>query len=298
MSANGENPHSTSKDSTGLYEGEPEVVFATEFPVASAEEAITRADNALINGDIDLALYMYVRAYDLEKDNLHALVRIGEIHELRGNTGLASRAFTSALRIEPTHARTLQSLGLLYLQEKRHDQAQTLLQRAVAENPSLWRAQNGIGVIADIRGEHDRAIEAYDAALEANPDDASLLNNRGYSLYLNGKYEQAAQDFVLAGEKGAERAWLNLGLVLARQEHYGEAVQMMSRMVALEVAYNDVGYIAMRQSDFAVADNYFRKAIRVSPRYFEAAQRNLAQLHGHGVSESSAKPVADNANTG
>ena len=53
---------------------------------------------------------------------------------------------------------------------------------------------------------------------------------------------------------------------------------MMSRNVADEVAYNDVGYIAMRQGDFEVAERYFHKAIGLSPRYFEAAQRNLMEL--------------------
>jgi PBP1b-binding outer membrane lipoprotein LpoB len=33
--------------SASLYKGEPDVVFATEFPVESAEDAIARADRAL-----------------------------------------------------------------------------------------------------------------------------------------------------------------------------------------------------------------------------------------------------------
>ena len=169
-----------------LYDGDPEVVFATEFPVESAEEAIARADRALASGDIDLALYMYVRAYDLEKDNVHALARIGEIHESRDNMNLATVAFASVLRVDPTHAGALQSLGLIYLQAKRHDEAQALLERAIAENPALWRAQNGIGIIADMRGEHTKASVAYNAALVVNPGHAPLLNNRGYSYYLDG----------------------------------------------------------------------------------------------------------------
>jgi Tfp pilus assembly protein PilF len=269
--------------SASLYEGEPDVVFATEFPLESAEDAIARADRALLEGDLDLSLYMYVRAYDLDKDNVHALTRIGQIHESRGNDRLATMAFTSVLRLDPDHVGALQSLGLIYLQEKRHDEAQTLLERAISQDPLLWRAQNGIGIIADMAGEHEKAIRAYDAALAANPGDASLLNNRGYSLYLDGHYEAASKDFLEAAAQGAERAWLNLGLVRARQKRYPEAVQLMARNVDVEVAYNDVGYIAMRQGDFAVAERYFHKAIGLSPRYFEAAQRNLMELEDRSV---------------
>jgi Tfp pilus assembly protein PilF len=218
---------------------------------------------------MDLSLYMYVRAYDLDKDNVHALTRIGQIHESRGNDRLATMAFTRVLQLDPGHVGALQSLGLIYLHTKRHDEARELLERAISQDPLLWRAQNGIGIIADMAGEHAKAIRAYDAALAANPGDASVLNNRGYSLYLDGQYEAASKDFLEAAAHGAERAWLNLGLVRARQKRYPEAV----------------GYIAMRQADFAVAERYFHKAIGLSPRYFEAAQRNLMELEDRTVSE-------------
>lgn len=282
--ANGQKRAAVDADgSANLYEGEPEVVFATEFPVASAEEAIARADRALREGDTDLALYMYVRAYDLEKENVLALTRIGEIHESRGNSRLATQAYLAAVRLDETNDDALQSLGLIYLQAKRHDEAEALLQRAVAADPLRWRAQNGIGIIADLRGEHEKAIRAYDAALGVNPGDASLLNNRGYSLYLAGKYPAAANDFAAAATQGEERAWLNLGLVRARQQRYSEAVRMMVRTVADDVAYNDVGYIAMRQGDFEIAESYFQRAIEESPRYFEAAQRNLSELRDRAL---------------
>ena len=298
MSTNGAAPDDSSKnqanESTGLYEGEPEVVFATEFPVESAEEAVARADHALVQGDMDLALYMYVRAYDMDNENLHALMRIGGIHESRDNYELAKRAFTAVLQVDPTHPKALQSLGLIYLQAKRHDEALALLEQAVAwssffGDPTLWRAQNGIGVIADIRGDHDKAISAYDAALATNPNASSVLNNRGYSYYLEGQYQQATRDFVAAADLGLERAWLNLGLVQARQKKYSVAVHTMTRLVASEVAYNDVGYIAMRQGDLGIAESYFRKAIQISPRYFEAAQRSLTLLGADKVGNKSAE---------
>jgi len=288
----GQQADSNSDGLTGLYEGEPEVVFATEFPVESAEEAVARADRALQEGDIDLALYMYVRAYDMEHDNVHALARIGEIHESRGNNRLATQAYLAALRIDQENAAILQSLGLMYLQAKRNDEAEVLLQRAVAANASAWQAHNGIGIIADLNGDHEAALHAYDVALEINPDDASILNNRGYSLYLTAKYEAAAKDFISAATQGNSRAWLNLGLVRARQQRYSEAVRVMDRAVAIEVAYNDVGYIAMRQGDLAIAANYFQKAIDTSPRYFEEAQRNLGEVRDRQSARASIEPVA------
>lgn len=261
-----------------LYDGEPDVVFATEFPVGSAEEAVIRADQALVDGNMDLALYMYVRAHSLQNDNLYALTRVAEIHESRGNVSLATQAFAAVLREDPAHTGALQGLGLIYLESRRHDESLVLLERAVAEDPALWRAHNGIGVIADMRGDHAAAVRAFDAALGAKPGDPAILNNRGFSYYLDGKFPEATRDFKSAAAKGSNRAWLNLGLVMARQRQYDLAVELLQQVVDPEVAYNDVGYIAMRQGDLEFARAFFEKAIQLSPRYFEAAQRNLAQL--------------------
>lgn len=265
-------------DAAEMYEGEPEVVFATEFPIASAQDAIARADRALAEGDSTLALYLYVRAYDLDEDNVYALLRIGQIHESRGNDRLAARAYRSTLSADATNSRALQALGLLSLKARHYDDAQACLERAVQLDPSLWRAYDGIGIIADVRAEHEVALAAFNAALAIKPDEASVLNNRGYSNYMAGRYRQAEQDLLAAAALGADKAWLNLGLVRARQGRYLEAVQMMAKTVDLEVAYNDVGYIAMREGDLDVAERYFQKAIRTAPRYFAAAQQNLGEL--------------------
>lgn len=262
----------------GLYEGEPEVVFATEFPVGSADEAIARADRALTRDEVDLALYLYVRAYDLDSDSRYALRRIAQIHESRKNNELASRAYAALLRIDPDDVHALQALGLMYLNARRHDEARAFLDRAVASEPSLWRAHNGLGVIADMQGDHERAVRAYDAALEVRPGSAFLLNNRGYSKYMAGNYHDAAMDFIAAAAEGSEKAWLNLGLVLARQKEYEKAVKAITRVAEPPVAFNDVGYVAMRQGDHETAVAYFEEAIRLSPRYFEAADRNLQLL--------------------
>ncbi len=52
----------------------------------------------------------------------------------------------------------------------------------------------------------------------------------------------------------------------------------MERVVKPEVALNDVGYIAMRQAEYGLAQHYFQEAIRLSPKYFKTAERNLTEV--------------------
>jgi len=266
-----------------LYDGAPEVVFATEFPVVSAEDALARAEAAFAQGNLDLALYMYVRCYDLAPDNTYALRRIAAIHEKRNNPEMASRAYRAMLHSNPEDAAALQALGLLYVRVGKQEEALPLLERAVAADSTLWRAHNGIGVIQDMRGNNSEAVAAFDAALEIKPDSASILNNRGYSHYLAGNYREAAIDLTAAAGAGSEQAWRNLGLVLARQKQYAKAVQTITRVGDPAIAYNDVGYIAMRLGDHETAAVYFEEAIRLSPRYFDAAHKNLEALRGQGT---------------
>ncbi|MFK7944641.1 MAG: hypothetical protein AB8B85_17280, partial [Paracoccaceae bacterium] len=68
-------------------------------------------------------------------------------------------------------------------------------------------------------------------------------------------------------------------------------------------ALNNVGYIAVVNGDFAVADQYLRRAMEISPTYHEAAAANLnllahAQTSGERPSvaqriASASKPVAE-----
>ena len=109
---------------------------------------------------------------------------------------------------------------------------------------------------------------------------ATVLNNRGYSSYLAGNFEAAERDFrsALSADPGYEKAWQNLGLVYARRGEYRTAVATLTRVVEDHVAANDVGYIAMLSGDYPTAERLFAEAIRLSPRYYQAANENVAEL--------------------
>lgn len=263
-----------------LYEGQPETVYATEFPVTSTADARSRAEQALAEGDTDRALYMYVQAVTLDPGDSESLYRIGVLHERRGNRRLAARAFAGAIENEPEHAGALQGLGIAYFEARETEAARAMLQRAVAADAQLWRAHNVLGVIADMAGEHATAVGHYSAALAVRPDAASLLNNRGYSKYLAGDYASAEADFraALAADAEYGRAWQNLGLLYARQQHYALALRALARVKEQHVAANDVGYIAMLDGDYETAERLFSRAKRESPRYYATAEKNLAEL--------------------
>jgi len=256
-----------------------DVLFATEFPVASEAEAIAQADQALQRGEVDKALFFYVRALQFQPENVELLARIGEIQMQRNNHDLARRAYLAALEYDPTHARSLEGLGLIYIAEGMHEQAVVELKSAVAYNDQLWRAHNALGIYEDKAGDFAAAQIHYDMALSINPDAADVLNNRGYSKLLAGNSDGATLDFYeAAANRNFPLAWANLGKLYAAQGRYSDAITTYKHVMSEAHALNNTAYAAIENGDIAEAKFCLNKAIRLSPTYFPAAEENLSLI--------------------
>jgi Flp pilus assembly protein TadD len=256
-----------------------DLLFATEFPVASKEEALTKATLAYREGELDKAQLYLIRALKFDIGDTDLLAQIGNLHVQQNNSQLAARAFQLALQQESQHPASLEGLGLLYFGAGNDNKAREYLELAIASAPNLWRSYNSLGVIADRQKNFDLAQFYYDAALEIQPLADVVLINRGYSKYLNKDYEGAARDFHDVTERSNNnKAWRNLALVYATQGWYEDAIETFLRVEDERDAYNATGTIAMENGDVEEAYHYLSEAVRLSPTYFAQAEKNLAQL--------------------
>lgn len=263
-----------------LYDGKAKIAYATQFPSASAGEAEARGDRALQLGDTDLALLHYVTALQLGDTDPDILAKIGAIHADRGNLGLAQIAYRMALKAASGHPGALEGYGLILLEARRHQDAEQTLARAVAGDGQRWRAYNGLGVIADLRGDFEQAAGHYAKALEIRPGSAQVLNNLGYSRYLAGDWEAAQTHLEKALDRDPRyhRAWMNLGLIFTRQGRYDDGFAAFRRVMDSAQAWNNVGFVCMMNGDYRRAEDYFNKAISLSPSYYASAQENLRRV--------------------
>jgi len=256
-----------------------DLLFATEFPVASKQEAIAKSNLAYRDGDIDKALFYSVKALKYDVTDVEILVRIAHLHVLQGNSRMAARTFNLVLAQDPSHPESLEGLGLLYFEADQADKARHHLELAVAGDNSLWRSYNVLGVLADGRREHGLAAEYYSRALEIQPDSVSVRINRGYSNYLAGDLETAARQlYEVASQSNHPKAWRNLGVVYAKLGWYDEALKVFRKVEGEANAYNRTGEIALANKEMSLAHDYFSEAVRQSPVYFAEAERNLARV--------------------
>ncbi len=260
-----------------------DLLFATEFPVASKEEALAKAKLAYREGEFDKAQLYLVRALKFDISDVDLLAQIGNLHIQQGNSQLAARAFQLALQQQPEHPASLEGMGLLYFSVGNDDKAKEHLELAVASAPNFWRSYNALGVIADRHQEFELARSYYDAALEIQPLADVVLINRGYSRFLDKDYEGAARDFYSVTERSNnKKAWRNLALVYATQGWYEDALETFLKVDDERDAYNATGAVAMQNGDVDEAYHYLSEAVRLSPTYFAKAEENLAQLRKQG----------------
>ncbi|TBW54335.1 tetratricopeptide repeat protein [Marinobacter halodurans] len=273
-------PTAKDHDYSDLYSGKSKLTFSTLMPLDSAAEGITRGDAAAARGDLDQAIFEYLRALELEPDNAESFYKIGVLNLRKQELTKALTAFQMAAKNDPNHAGALEGMGLVLMQMRQPERARILLERAIELDPKRGQSHNALGILADLRGDFDEAVKHYDAALMLSPLSARLQNNLGYSHYLAGHWDQAEQSYLSAlnADPGHKRAWLNLGQLYTREERYDEALEVLTEVVPTAEAYNIMGYICMNAEKLDDAKRFFSKAAEASPSYYVTAHENLAQV--------------------
>jgi hypothetical protein len=186
-----------------------------------------------------------------------------------GNNAQARSICEDILAAQPRHGDALYLSGMIAAQERRFDQAVTLLRRALEAQPANAAAHFGLGeVLGEIGeleaaaasyeraaalapkfaqahfkraavlkrlGRLDAALDGYDRAIAVQPGYADAHFNRGNVLYaLNRPHEAlASYDAAIAHEPRHAGAYCNRALVLGELGRGEEAVASYDRAVAI-----------------------------------------------------------------
>ena len=259
----------------------PDPVVQEAVPDETIVEAVERGHEALEQDRFESALTIFQQVLRSRPD--HAQAKLGSAESYLG-LGLyeeAVRAFREAGSDPEVGVAALQGKGIALLVMGESDSAYEALNAAVDERPDLWRAWNAIARYHDDRAEWDRADAAYDTSAAAAPSKSvgSVLNNWGVSKMARGDYSGAADLFerALVTDDSLDTARTNLRLSLAFQGRYAEAMSGVGQKEKPGML-NNIGFVAMMKGDHARAEAYFLRALESSPRFNEAASKNLELL--------------------
>ncbi|MFC5695765.1 tetratricopeptide repeat protein [Pseudomonas sp. GCM10022186] len=312
----------TSSGIRSVYSGDNSVLYQVQKQVGSPDQALLMATRSYQAGDLDQALFQYLRAIELDPKRYEALVWVGRIHRERGNSQLAEMAFDEVLASDPNNLDALGEMGLLQLAVRNHEKAEEFMLRAVGEDQrrlggtpmvsfadaaklkvdskSPARVYNGLGVLADLREDFPISEAYYRQAMKIEPRSPLVQNSLGYSYYLAGHWPEAERAYKqgISFDPSYKSLWRNYGLLLARMGRYEEAISAFEQVETRAEASNDVGYICLVEGKLDEAEQFFRSAIDQSPAHYQTAADNLnrvqqiRRLRGVGSNSTVSEPVA------
>lgn len=143
------------------------------------------------------------------------------------------------------------SLGLEYMNRGQYEVALGKLKKAVKQDPNYAPAQTVLAVLYERIGEQDLAGRHYKKAYEASPKDGDVNNNYGVYLCKTGKPDQAIRHFLTALD----------------DPFYSSP----------SIALSNAGSCALSSGDYASADEFLRRALKLEPDQPDALM-NMAKM--------------------
>lgn len=244
----------------------------------SAAELERLGDTYLRQGNQNFAIVQYQKAAEADHSSVKIHNKIGELFLKKGLPQDAALHFQEVLKKEDQNLHALEGAGESYFRMGKPEPAETMFRRVLSLQPDRWQAHNFLGMLMDKQKRHVEAIEEYERGLTVRPGEPALLNNLGLSQYLLGQYDKAVLSFGQALLTAADHPQIhnNLGLALAKLHRPQEALDSFRRASREEEAFNNLGVYFLSSGQAAQALACFKKAIALSPRYYDKAYENLA----------------------
>lgn len=166
-----------------------------ESAIANKQEAVHLLDKGserAKQGEYQKAVGIYSRVLELDPSNVEARRNLGMAFMELGELEKAREHLIEAATLDPNDAWSYVVLGnILARDENKWDAAEHFYRKALALKPDDGWALNSIGAIYTERKKYDEAVEWFDKAIAANPKFANPYYGRAHAFVGQGKPEAA-----------------------------------------------------------------------------------------------------------
>ncbi|KAG8186483.1 hypothetical protein JTE90_009238 [Oedothorax gibbosus] len=273
-------------------------------------------------GKIQEALQLFLKAAEVQPDDLGSHLNIGRMHNSMGMIEKAENAFRVAkellpkmqpgaknyrAHIAPRHLDLFLNLGsLLSRNESRLEEAQELYKEAISMKTDYTDAYIQRGNVLMKLNRSAEAHDMYKEALKHDHKNVDIFYNMGVLLLEQGKSHQALASFdqALQVDPQHEKSLLNYAILtqeagdssLRRLAH--ERLQVLLEKGSMpERTYFNLGILSTQDGDTQRAEQYFRQALKVRSD-FESALFNLGLVLYEGGRALEALPHLQKLNPG
>jgi len=199
----------------------------------------------------------------------------GVDYGLVGETDLAIREYSEAVRIKPDFSQAETNLGLTLLDNGEVDKAVDHLSKSLKINPDDRWARYGMARALGQRGKLDEAIKAYREVTRMDPGNLMAHYELGLILLAKGSAVAAASHFsdALRIKPDFAAAHAGLGVAAEGQGRLDQAAAHYSKALSINpeaILHYRLGSVLARQGKLDKAVPQFRNAVRMFPDYAAA----------------------------
>jgi predicted O-linked N-acetylglucosamine transferase (SPINDLY family) len=203
----------------------------------------------------------------------------------QGDLARAEALYLQILDADPRLFGPRYYLGLMRLQQGRHDDACNYLGEAVRISPNEIGALMNYGMALCGAGRAENALEVFERVLAIQPNVAEALYNRGVALAALMRFELAveAYDRALVIQPEMAAAQVNRAVALAAMGRFDDALAGYDRLLAMQpsnvMALNHRGLARRTLGRPAEALADYDRALSLKPDFTEALyNRGVAML--------------------
>ena len=239
-----------------------EAAEATDEPEPTFEEKLEAAQRFHRSGESNQALRLYFDAFRLDPKDTRPQEGIAYL-QLAHQPERAENVFLEVIETDPDSTMAHIGVGLAKLAQDDAEAAVPYLERAIELSPNSARAHDALAIALQKLERFDEAVIHSQRAREAAPNDADIANNLGTSRLLAGDPILAETSFrdAIALNPNDPTYRRNLGLALARQTRYEEALEAFRSAGSEQAAENNIAYIYFRDGRLDDAIIHYERAL-------------------------------------
>lgn len=233
------------------------------------------ASSYIKNNDISSAIEELKLTADLDPEAVEPHAVLALLYSSQNKPDLATTEYEIALKnaskIQPQNIEIYRTLGAIYLQEKKFQEAENIYRLIIDLSPNDNEAYFYLANIYEELKNRDAAKNELKKALELKPDYHEALNYLGY-LYVeeNKNLDQAEMMIKKALEMDPDNgAYIDsLGWLYFKQGKFKEAIEKLERASSLledMVIYDHLGDAYFKINDRENAKLNWQKSLKLNP---------------------------------
>ena len=235
------------------------------------------------NNQIPEAITSINRSSELDPDAVEPHAVLALLYFSQDKIDEAGQAYEKALqnaaKIEPRNIRVYKSLGILYLQRKQYQQAESAFTVVVGLAPNDHEAHFYLANILDEQKKRPEAIQQLKKVLELKPDYHPALNYLGYVYVEENKNLAEAEKMIKRALELDTRngAYIDsLGWLYFKQGRTQDAIRELERAISLledPVIFDHLGDAYFKVEDIEKARQNWEKSLALDPDQEEVKKK-------------------------